>query len=319
MKKFEHLSATSIAQASSALASENAWVISGGTDLLGWMKDGILGDETYPNLVIDLKTIPDTEYIREEDGVLKIGAGTKLVDIIADETVKTKYPVLAQAAAKVSSPTVRHMGSIGGSINQLHRCWYFRAANDRFHCFRKGGATCFAMLGDNRYHSIMGPDSGCIAVHPSDIAPALVVLNATIVTNTRTLPAEDFWQVNGPKSTALDQDELVTEIQIPALPEGSKSAYMKFAQRRTIDFPIVGCAVAITSEGTRICLSGVYPIPYRATEAEDVLAGGRIDASSAAAAGEAAVINARPFPKNTYKVQIAKTLVARTLLAAAAS
>ena len=155
-------------------------IIAGGTDLLGTLKDNIL--PTYPATVINIKTIPGLDYIKEEAGMLKIGATTRLADIAANPAINQKYTALAQAASRVATPHVRDMGTIGGNIAQLHRCWYFRKPENRFNCVRKGGTTVLAMAGDNRYHSIFGVVNKCIAVHPSDMAPALIALNAKIVT-----------------------------------------------------------------------------------------------------------------------------------------
>ncbi len=315
MKRFDHLNATSVAEAASALKSGKAVLIAGGTDLLGRLKDDIL--PTYPEMVVNLKTIPNLDYIKEEGGMLKIGAGTHLVDLAQSATVKNKYTALAQAAERAASPHIREMGTIGGNISQLHRCWYFRTPDNRFECLRKGGKTCFAMAGDNRYHSIFGAVNGCIAVHPSDTAPALIALDAKIVTSKRTLAAQDFFDVKVPGNTVLDTDEIVTEIQIPAPAAGTKSAFLKFALRKAIDFPIVNCAAVVSGGKARICLNAVAPKPYRATKAEEAIAGKAINEANAEAAGAAAVTGAVPLEANKYKVQIAKTLVKRTLLACA--
>ncbi len=230
--------------------------------------------------------------------MLKIGAATRLADIASDPVVQKKYTALAQAASRVATPHIRDMGTIGGNIAQLHRCWYFRKPENRFDCKRKGGNTCFAMMGDNRYHSIFGADGGCIAVHPSDTAPALIALNAKVVTDRREIEAENFFDVKHPGNTVLEQDEIITEIHIPEPPKGYKSAFIKFAFRKSIDFPIVNCAVMVGGENPRICLNAVAPSPYRATGAEAVIAGKsikQIDEKIAEAAGEAAVEKARPL------------------------
>ena len=173
------------------------------------------------------------------------------------------------------------------------------------------------MTGDNRYHSIFGADGGCLAVHPSDTAPALIALNAKVVTDRRTNEAEKFFEVKKPGNTVLDKDEIITEIQIPEPPKGYKSAFIKFAFRKAIDFPIVNCAVMVGGDKPRICLNAVAPKPYRATKAEAAIAGKRINEKNATAAGEAAVAKAMSFPKSAqFKKQIAKTLVKRAILAA---
>jgi CO/xanthine dehydrogenase FAD-binding subunit len=173
------------------------------------------------------------------------------------------------------------------------------------------------LTGDNRYHSIFGALKGCVAVNPSDLAPALVALNASIVTNTRTIGADDFWGFAVPGSTVLAANEIVTEIDIPTPAAGVNSAFIKFAIRQAIDFPVVNCAAMIGAGGARICLNAVYNTPYRATAAETSIAGQTINATTAAAAGTAGVQTAVALANNKYKIQIANTLIARTILACA--
>jgi len=315
MKAFNHVNAKSLAEVKTALADGKTNLIAGGTDLLGTLKDNIL--PTYPATVINLKTVPGLDYIKEEGGTLKIGATTRLADIAADPVVKKKYTALAQAALRVATPHVRDMATIAGNIAQLHRCWYFRKPENRFPCIRKGGDTCFAMSGDNRYHSIFGAVNRCLAVHPSDTAPALIALNAKVVTDKRTIEAEKFFDVKQPGNTVLAADEIIKEIQIPTPPAGAKSAFLKFAIRKSIDFPIVNCAVMVGGLEPRICLNAVAPKPYRATKAEAAIAGKAINEANAEAAGAAAVADASSFPPAAqFKKQIAKTLVKRALLAA---
>jgi xanthine dehydrogenase YagS FAD-binding subunit len=277
------------------------------------LKDNVL--PTYPKTLINLKTVPGLDYIKEEGGMLKIGATTRLADIAGHSAINKKYTALAQAAGRVATPHVRDMGTIGGNIAQLHRCWYFRKPENRFNCIRKGGDQCFAMMGDNRYHSIFGAVNRCIAVNISDTAPALIALNAKVVTNKRTIETENFFDVKNPSNTVLAADEIIKEIQVPAPPAGAKSSFLKFAIRKSIDFPIVNCAVMVGGGSPRICLNAVAPKPYRATKAEAVIAGKPINEANAEAAGAAAVEDAKPLGATKYKVQIAKTLVKRTLLA----
>jgi len=311
MRTFKHIDATSVDEAVSALSQSGSKAIAGGTDVVGAMKDEIL--PAYPEVIVNLKTIPGLDYIKEEGGVLKIGAMTKLEDIAINSTVKSKYTALAEAAHKTASPHIREMGTIAGNICQDIRCWYYRNPQNRFNCLRKGGSMCYAMAGDSRYHSIFGAVSGCLAVHPSDTAPALIALDAKIVTSKRTINAEDFFEVGVAKTTVLDADEIVTEIQVPT-PAG-KSAFIKLALRKSIDFPIVNCATMIADGTARICLNAVYNKPYRATAAEEAIAGQAINEANAEAAGSAAVADAMTMPANKYKAQIAKTLVKRTILA----
>jgi CO/xanthine dehydrogenase FAD-binding subunit len=175
------------------------------------------------------------------------------------------------------------------------------------------------MTGDNRYHSIFGAEGMCIAVHPSDIAPALIALDAQVVTNNRTIPIEQFFAVRNPGNTVLDAGEIITEIQVPALPSGARSAFLKLAIRKSIDFPVVNVAVrAGGNSAPRIALNAVAPRPYRAAKAEAALQGRPINEANATAAGDAAVADANPvFEAARYKVQIARTLVKRALLSIA--
>jgi len=313
MKAFNHTNAKTLAEAQTALAGGRSTLIAGGTDLIGTLKDNIL--PTYPEALINIKTIPNLDYIKEEGGMLKIGATTRLADIAGSSVISGKYTALAQAAGRVATPHVRDMGTIGGNLAQLHRCWYFRKPENRFHCIRKGGDRCFAMMGDNRYHSIFGAVNKCIAVHISDTAPALIALNAKVVTNKRTIETENFFDVKMPANTVLAADEIIREIQVPAPPSGAKSSFLKMAIRKSIDFPIVNCAVMAGGGTARICLNAVAPKPYRATKAEAAIAGKPINEANAEAAGAAAVADATPLTATKYKVQIAKTLVKRALLA----
>jgi xanthine dehydrogenase YagS FAD-binding subunit len=176
---------------------------------------------------------------------------------------------------------------------------------------------CYATAGNNRYHSIFGGIMACMAVNPSDTAPALVALNAKIVTSKKTIDAEKFWDVKVPGSTVLDADEIVTEIQVPTPAAGVKSAFLKFTLRTSIDFPIVNCAAAIGGADARICLNAVYGKPYRATKAEDAIKGKTIDEANAEAAGAAAVSGAMALTMNKWKIQIAKVMAKRAILACA--
>lgn len=311
MRQFKHIDASSVENASRE-SEKDAMLIAGGTDLLGTLKDEILPD--YPRKVVNLKTIEGLGQIEDGPDSIKIGALATL-DAVANHTaIREHFPALADAAAKVSGPTVRHMATLGGNICQMHRCWYFRAANDRFHCFRKGGKTCPACVGDARYHSIFGHDQGCIAGSPHDTAPALIALGATLTTNRTTYSAEDFFAVNGERSNVLQDGEVLTNITVPKT--GAKNAFSKYALRKTIDFPIVNCAVSKGDDGVKIVCGGVYPRPIRMKDAEAEVSGG-ITEQSATAAAEKAVADATPLDKNAYKVEITKSLIKKTLLAIA--
>lgn len=309
MRKFTHLQASTIKEASQNGARGNAMVIAGGTDLLGTLKDEIL--PVYPSVIIDLKTIEGLDKIEEEGDSLLIGAMAKLADIASDETVKKHCQALAEASGKVASPTIRNMATLGGNICQMHRCWYFRTPDDRFHCSRKGGSTCPAYLGDNRYHSIFGIQNGCIAASSHDTAPALIALGATVITSKREILAEGFFAANGFKSCILEDGEIVTHVRVP---KSKKSVFEKFALRKSIDFPIVNCGAAYDDGGkVRVVMGGVYPAPLRLTAAEKAVEKG-ITEETAAKAADDAMADAVPLSGNAYKIEIARTMVKRTLL-----
>jgi xanthine dehydrogenase YagS FAD-binding subunit len=322
MKRFAHFNALTVDEAVSILKryGGNANLVAGGTDIVGKMKDQIL--PTYPEALVNLKTIQGMDAIREEGGMLKVGAMAILEDIAHHAGIRERYTALAEAAGRCASPHLREMGTLAGNLCQDIRCWYYRHPDNRFSCLRKRGSRCYALEGDNRYHSIFGGsvEEGCVAVHPSDTAPALIALDASIRTSKRAIKAENFFRVDVSKTTVLDDDEIVTEIQIPAPAKDARSAFLKFALRKSIDFPIVNCAVMVVSskgkvEKARICLNAVYVTPYRARKAEEAVIGKALTEANAEAAGNAAVEGAKPLKDNAYMVQVARTLVKRAVLA----
>jgi xanthine dehydrogenase YagS FAD-binding subunit len=321
MKRFAYKNATTVAEAVSILRAEKAAVLAGGTDILNILKMGALTNP--PETLVNIKNIHGLDFISEDAQGLTIGALTKLSDIAASSVVMEKYSALAKAAEAVASPPLREMGTIAGNLCQDMQCWYFRRSfltGTFFDCFKKGGRTCFAIKGDNRYHSLFGGTRGCVAVNASDIAPVLIALNAKIKTTVRVMEAERFFIGEGHKTTTLSDDEIVTEIQIPAPKFGTKQTFTKFALRPTIDFAVVNVATAITlADGkvsdARIVLNAVALAPRRATGAEEALKGQAISESVAEAAASAIVKGMVLLADNKYKVQIAKTLVKRAVLA----
>jgi xanthine dehydrogenase YagS FAD-binding subunit len=322
VKPFKHYNAGSVDEALSMLKDYKgeARLMAGGTDLLAVLKDQIL--EGYPKALINIKTIPGLGNIQENKEGLRIGALAKLADIALSRSVQTKYPALSQAAGSVASPEIRTMGTIGGNLCQDVRCWYYRYPHHmggRFLCHRKGTGPCHAIKGDNRYHAIMG-GKACVAVCPSDTATALTALDARITVispeGERRIPIHELFTALG---TTLGPDEIVTEIQVPAPPKGTRQSFLKFTLRRPMDFAIVSVASVIAVEkglcrDTKIVLGGVAPTPLRAEGAEQALKGKVIDETTAEDAARAAVSDARPLSRNAYKIEIAKTLVKRALL-----
>jgi len=314
MKKFTLVNATTVDEAASALAASGTAVLAGGTDLLVRLKDHV--SPTLPDALVNIKTIPGLDYIKEEAGVLKIGALTKLTSIYKSSLVQGKYGSLAEAAHKVGVPELRNMGTIGGNLCQEVWCWYYRLPMNQFFCLRKGGTVCQAIPGLNRYLAILGW-STCPAVCPSDTAIPLTALKANIITNKGTIPIGELFKE---LENDLDADEIITEVQVPEPASGTKQSFQRFAYRKAFDFAISSVAAAITSEAgnvtdASIVLGGVAPTPYRAADAEDALMGKAITESSAEEAGAAAVKDAEALSENAYKIQITKTLVKRAVLA----
>jgi xanthine dehydrogenase YagS FAD-binding subunit len=330
MNPFTVSNPATVADAAATLAKGSAAILAGGSELLAGLK-AMNSPATPPATLVNLKTIPNLSYIKEEGGMLKIGALTTLTTIAANTTVLAGYTALAQAAKAVATPELRNQGTIGGNICQKVECWYYRADDNLFNCLRKDSkGICYAMTGDNRYHSIFGGVNGCFAVNPSDTAAALMAFGASIVTNKKTYAIKDFFAVNGENTTVLAADEIVTEIQVPTPAAGTKSAFTKFALRKSFDFPIVNCAAVITQasgsvSAASIALNAVYNLPRKATDAETSIKGKAISTATADAAGTAAVSGATAMPANAntttignkYMIQIAKTLVKRTILACA--
>ncbi len=323
MRPFNHINAATLDEASEILKKGGAVALAGGGDLLNALKDNIFPE--YPKTVVNIKSIPGLNYIKAEGDTLKIGALTTLADIARSPLIAEKAKIAAQAAGRVSAPTLRETTTIGGNLCQMPRCWYYRKLNNRFDCSRKGGDRCFALTGDNRYHSVFGgrvfeTSPGvkrvCVAVNQGDLAPALIVLGAKLKTTERLIEAGDFFSVGVLTATVLDLGELLIEIQIPLAEPPVKTCYRRFSFRKSIDFPVINLAIAAYKENKyRICLGGVAPLPYRATKAEALLEGREITGELAEKAGLAAVEGAKPYEANAYKVQLVKTLVKRELLA----
>ncbi len=309
MNKIKHINAKTLDEAVKNL-SATANVIAGGTDLYGTLKSMCLPKP--PDTIINLKTIPNLDYIKEEGGMLKLGALATLTAIAESPVVRGKWASLADSALRVASPALRNMGTIAGNLCQRSRCWYYRAEHDAFLCFRKGGETCFGIAGDNRYLAIMGGQL-CFQAFPSDTGIPLCALDATVVTTQQSIKIRDFFVVLGNK---LKENEIIKEIQVPAPAAGTKQAFIKWADRKSIDFATASCAVALTGSSAVIYMGGVGPLPIRAATAEDLIKGKAIDATSAQAAADEALKRAVPQSMNRHKIQIAKTIVKRTLLAA---
>ncbi len=325
MKPFEYYKVTTVAQAISLLAKfqEKAALLAGGSDLLGMMKDGLEGPKVkVPQVVIDLKEIKELSAIKEQKDGVKIGATTTVSEIASSRLITEKYPLLAQAANQIGVPQIRNVGTLGGNLCQRPRCWYFRGKLFR-DCLRKGGNDCYAQSGENQYHAIMGAE-GCCMVFPSDMAPALMALNAKVEIATpkgnRTVPIEKFYigpEKNVLRENILSPQEMVVGVEIPTPPAGSKGVFLKLKEREAFDFAIVSVAVQLAFKGnavadSRVVFGGVAPYPWRSTRTESALKGREVKECISPACS-AAVDGAQPLGKNGYKVEATKGILEKTL------
>jgi xanthine dehydrogenase YagS FAD-binding subunit len=331
LNKFSYQRAATIKEAAQAAARPEARILAGGTDLLGCLRD-----EIFParNLV-SITGLQELKGIRSRSGGgLRIGALATLAEIAAHADVKKSYPVLEQAARSAATPQLRNQGTLGGNLCQRPRCWYFRGD---FQCRRKGGSTCFAETGESQLHAIFGGE-GCFMVHPSDLAPALVALDARVSiagrSGSRTIPLASFFIL--PKTSVVKEDvvqtalkenvlqpgEIVTEVLLDAPQPGTVSRYRKVSERAAFDFALAGAAIVLVMAAgkvlkARVVLSGVAPVPWRSAEAEAALTGKSIDAATVSAVGAAAVKGALPLPDNGYKIPLVSGIIEETLLALA--
>ncbi|RKU14679.1 molybdopterin dehydrogenase [Candidatus Poribacteria bacterium] len=324
MDKFSYVNATSLKQVTSLL-SDSGWgevmMIAGGTDLLSELKEYI---ET-PKTLVNLKTLPGMDSISANASGLKIGALVTVADIAMHPTIQQHYTVLAQAAASVATPQIRNVGTLGGNLCQRPRCWYYR--DETVNCLKKGGDICYAVNGLSKYHAILGGDPVYI-VHPSDIAPALIALNASLKIagpeGEKTLKVEEFFTLpaaNPFRENVLEPNEIVVEVQVPQPKPNTKSFYLKAREKGAPDFALASVAGVFemtgkTCQTASVVLGGVAPAPWRSAEAETALTGKMINESVSRKAGAEAVKDAQPMNDNVYKVTLTQNLVSRTAMMA---
>ncbi len=319
MNRFELVRATTTAQARELLAEKaGSMAKAGGIDLLDHLKEHL----AEPPRLVDLKRIPGLDRIAvEKDDTLRIGALATLAQVAASAAVRGSHPALARACGEAASPQVRNVATIGGNVLQRPRCWYYRLESSP--CLKKGGATCFALAGENRYHVLFGggPD---YATHPSNAAVPLAAYDASFVIDGpaggRVVKAADFFVLPAKDPTReneLRPGELLKEIRVPAA-GGWKSAYHDVRERAGFDWPQVSAAIAVRAAGgtireARVVLGQVAPIPWRSASAEKALVGQPLGAAAAEAAGKAAVEGAEPMSDNGYKLDLLRALVRRTV------
>lgn len=329
MNTFEWMNVTTVAEAVNALKSvpspadpdDAARPIAGGQDILTTMKDYI----TRPTRVVNLKGIRGLDKIESDGkGGLRIGALVRLTQLEENPLVRRSFPGLAEAAHSVGTPQIRNLGTVGGNLCQRPRCWYFRL--EEVICLKKGGTECYAATGENKYNAIFGGGPSYI-VHPSDLAPMLVALGASVsvvgADGKRSIPLDKFFTLpadgNVRRENVLKNEDIVTEVQVPASKFAARSTYLKFKERDSMDFAMSAVAAAVTlganktvSEA-RIVLGGVAPVPWRVPKAETALVGKTMSNDVLMNVARVALEGAEPLAKNAYKVPLTQTLVRRAL------
>ncbi|HAK53937.1 MAG: xanthine dehydrogenase family protein subunit M [Vicinamibacterales bacterium] len=325
MPAFELFQPATVEDAAALLREhgEQAWVMAGGLDSFDWFKDRV----KRPSVVVDLGGVDALKGIESTADGLEIGAMTPLTDVVRHPDIRERYGLLQQAAELVASPQIRNQGTIGGNNSQDTRCWYYR---DGWTCYRADGNICYAdtPTSMNREHAIFGADR-CVAVNPSDTAPALVALDAQMVVQTaggeRLMDAADYFigpSIDITRMTILEPGDLLTAIRIPSTWAGATFYFEKVRDRQVWDFPLVNVATALrvsgsTIEDARVAVNGVAPYPMRLTAVEDALRGGSRDEATAERAGDLAVRGARALRHNGYKIPLMRNLVKRSIRAEA--
>jgi xanthine dehydrogenase YagS FAD-binding subunit len=321
MPAFDLLQPDSVAEATRLLHENgsDAWIMAGGLDSFDWLKDRI----KKPSVLVDLSGIDELKGIRISSDGVEIGAMTTLTEIVNHPEIRKNYSVLSDAVALVASPQIRNQGTLGGNVSQDTRCWYYRGG---WPCYRAGGNICYAdtPVGRNREHAIFGADR-CVAVHPSDSAPALIALDAQFVIRgakgERVVDAEDYFvgpDVDITRLNILEPGDLLTAIRIPATWSGARFYFEKVRDRNVWDFPLMNVASAVELDGSnirriRIAVSAVAPRPMRLRSVEDAVVGKPADASTGEMAGKLAVQGAVPLQFNAYKIPLMRNLVKRAI------
>jgi xanthine dehydrogenase YagS FAD-binding subunit len=297
----------------------DALVLAGGLDSMDWLKDRL----KKPKVVVDLGQIKELHGIKEANGGLEIGAMTPLTEVVKHPVVRDKFSILMQAAELVASPQIRNQGTLGGNVSQDTRCWYYRGG---WSCYRAGGNICYAdtPTAINREHAIFDADR-CVAVNPSDTAPALVALDAQMVIRgprgERTVNAENYWIGPGidiTRMNVLQPNELLVAIRIPATMAGAQFYFEKVRDRQVWDFPLVNVAAAIKPNGSnigesRLVVNAVAATPKRLKNVEAFINGKPRNEETAKAAGDMAVQGAQTLRHNGYKVPLMRNLVKRAV------
>lgn len=302
MKSFEYINAESVETAVEALESGNRLLKAGGIDLLDEMKAGVVA----PDGLVNLLTVKAHRDVAESGDRIVYGALMTLAEL-----AKAAPGALGQAALDAATPEVRNMATLGGNLCQHSRCWYYRLPE--FPCLRRGGSECPAIEGQNKYHALF--DNGvCADVAPSNLAPALVALDAVVLTNAREIPAAEFFVAGPERMNSLREREIVVGVALPKKP--APSAYVEVRERQSFDWALASAAVAL-GDVPRVVLGHVASVPRRAAKVEEAIAGKKMSAELAAAASAEADDGATPLAHNAYKRKLVRAVVRRALLAAA--
>lgn len=324
MKNFKIAQPQTINQVTSLFFEKRAkyYLLAGGTDLLGEIKDALI----EPEALIDLKSVPNLSYIEKEKDGVRIGALTTIAELAENSLIKQEYAGLHQAANSVATPQLRNMGTIGGNLCQRPRCWYYR--DPQVKCRKKGGSRCFSYRGKNKYHAILG-GGPCYMIHPSDLAPMLIALEAEISISSskgnKSIPLADFFilpQTNVRKENILEAGEVVREVKVPTAKNGEKSTYLKLKERGAWDFALASAAVKATVSGKifrdiKIVLGGVAPIPWRMGKVENLIKGKKINENLLRQATQEALKEAKPLKDNKYKKDLVETVIYRAAMSLA--
>jgi xanthine dehydrogenase YagS FAD-binding subunit len=309
----------STAQEATARSDANSAFIAGGTTLLDLMKLEVM----KPSRLVDLNPLQMRGIELREDG-LRIGALEKMSDVAVHPAVVTNYPVISEALFRSASAQIRNMASIGGNLLQRTRCGYFRDVNTPCNK-REPGSGCPAIDGENRMHAILGTSASCVATHPSDLAVALVALDASIRIQNgaeeRLLKLDDFYLVPGDtpdRENQLRPGELITEVRVPRLPWARRSTYLKIRDRDSYEFALTSAAVALDVDGDkirdiRIAVGGVGTKPWNLPKVREALAGQPLTEQTFAAAARLAVDGANPLRHNAFKIDLLQRTIVRAL------
>jgi len=311
MKAFTYAKARDVADAVGSVGSRpGATFIAGGTDLLNLMKDGA----QIHDQLIDINGLP-LAGITQEQGVVKIGGLARMGDVAAHPLIRRTFPVLSEALLASASPQVRNMAAIGGNLLQRTRCGYFRDVGSP--CNKRApGSGCSAIGGENRGHAVLGGSESCIAVQPSDLAVALLALDATVVatgpSGERRIPFDEFYLLPGnspDRETVLGHGDLIVGVEIPTSALALRSRYLKLRDRATFEFAVVSVAAALNLRGqvvqdVRLTFGGVATKPWRSREAEAALRGRALTEASITDAGQAAVAGAVAREHNAFKIEL---------------